>query len=40
MAKNLEENIENVLKIIDEYSKYNYLNKVDTTKVYSSSFKV
>ena len=32
MAKNLEENIENVLKIIDEYSKYNYLNKVDTTK--------
>ena len=30
MAHNLEENINNVLKIIDEYTKYKYLNKVDT----------
>ncbi|MCT7561073.1 methyl-accepting chemotaxis protein [Aliarcobacter butzleri] len=33
MAEELEQNIVNVLKIIDEYSEYNYVNKVDTTKV-------
>ncbi|MFW3344860.1 methyl-accepting chemotaxis protein [Aliarcobacter butzleri] len=32
MAEELERNIVNVLKIIDEYSEYNYVNKVDTTK--------
>ena len=32
MAEELEHNIVNVLKIIDEYSEYNYVNKVDTTK--------
>ncbi|MCT7583323.1 methyl-accepting chemotaxis protein [Aliarcobacter butzleri] len=32
MAEELEQNIVNVLKIIDEYSEYNYINKVDTTK--------
>ncbi|WP_323587285.1 methyl-accepting chemotaxis protein [Aliarcobacter butzleri] len=32
MAEELEQNIVNVLKIIDEYSEYNYVNKVDTTK--------
>ena len=29
MASNLENNIDNVLKVIEEYSHYNYLNKVD-----------
>ena len=29
MASNLEGNIDNVLKVIEEYSHYNYLNKVD-----------
>ncbi|RBQ32544.1 chemotaxis protein [Arcobacter sp. FW59] len=33
MAQELEQNIVNVLKIIDEYSDYKYINKVDTTKV-------
>ncbi|WP_419681119.1 methyl-accepting chemotaxis protein [Aliarcobacter butzleri] len=32
MAEELEQNIVNVLKIIDEYSEYNYVNKVDTIK--------
>ena len=32
MAEELEQNIVNVLKVIDEYSGYNYVNKVDTTK--------
>ncbi|MCG3700673.1 methyl-accepting chemotaxis protein [Aliarcobacter butzleri] len=32
MAEELEQNIVNVLKVIDEYSEYNYINKVDTTK--------
>ncbi|MCT7547598.1 methyl-accepting chemotaxis protein [Aliarcobacter butzleri] len=32
MAEELEQNIVNVLKVIDEYSEYNYVNKVDTTK--------
>ncbi|MDY0192075.1 MAG: methyl-accepting chemotaxis protein [Aliarcobacter butzleri] len=32
MAEELEQNIVNVLKIIDEYSEYNYVNKVDTAK--------
>ncbi len=30
MADNLENNIDNVLDIIEEYSKYNYLNKINT----------
>ncbi|WP_428024914.1 methyl-accepting chemotaxis protein [Arcobacter sp.] len=30
MADNLENNIDNVLDIIEEYAKYNYLNKIDT----------
>ena len=30
MAGNLENNIENVLSILEQYSKYNYLNKVET----------
>ncbi|MGB5868228.1 MAG: methyl-accepting chemotaxis protein [Arcobacteraceae bacterium] len=30
MANNLEHNIENVLDIIEQYSSYNYLNKVST----------
>ena len=29
MASNLEKNIENVLKVLEEYSSYNYLKKVD-----------
>ncbi|QKF67882.1 MCP-domain signal transduction protein [Arcobacter venerupis] len=29
MANNLENNIENVLKILEQYSNYNYLNKID-----------
>ena len=29
MASNLENNIDNVLKVLEEYSHYNYLNKVD-----------
>ncbi|QOG12937.1 hypothetical protein FWKOB_09625 [Arcobacter sp. FWKO B] len=29
MAANLENNIENVLNVLEQYSKYNYLNKVD-----------
>ncbi|MFV7791625.1 methyl-accepting chemotaxis protein, partial [Aliarcobacter lanthieri] len=32
MAQELEQNIVNVLKVIDEYSSYKYLNKVDITK--------
>ncbi|RZV16043.1 chemotaxis protein [Aliarcobacter butzleri] len=32
MAEELEQNIVNVLKVIDEYSEYNYVNKVDTAK--------
>ncbi|WP_026803165.1 methyl-accepting chemotaxis protein [Aliarcobacter lanthieri] len=32
MAQELEQNIVNVLKIIDQYSSYKYLNKVDITK--------
>ena len=30
MASNLESNIDNVLNILEQYSKYNYLNKVST----------
>uniref|UniRef100_UPI004047B64A methyl-accepting chemotaxis protein n=1 Tax=Aliarcobacter sp. TaxID=2321116 RepID=UPI004047B64A len=30
MAANLEKNIDNVLSILEQYSKYNYLNKVET----------
>src|SRR5574344_2048578 len=33
MAQELEKNIVNVLKVIDEYSKYDYVNRVDTTKM-------
>lgn len=33
MAQELEKNIVNVLKVIDEYSKYDYVNRVDTTKI-------
>ena len=33
MAQKLEENMDQVLIIIDEYSKYKYLNRVDTTKL-------
>ncbi|QKF73525.1 MCP-domain signal transduction protein [Aliarcobacter faecis] len=29
MADNLENNIDNVLKILEQYSNYNYLNKID-----------
>ena len=29
MASNLENNLDNVLKVLEEYSNYNYLNKVD-----------
>ncbi|QKF66179.1 4HB sensor-containing MCP-domain signal transduction protein [Arcobacter venerupis] len=29
MANNLENNIDNVLKVLEQYSKYNYLNKID-----------
>jgi methyl-accepting chemotaxis protein len=29
MANNLENNIDNVLKILEQYSNYNYLNKID-----------
>ncbi|WP_419768542.1 HAMP domain-containing methyl-accepting chemotaxis protein [Arcobacter sp.] len=31
MADNLENNINNVLNIVEEYSSYNYLNKISTT---------
>ena len=30
--KTIFTHIVNVLKVIDEYSEYNYVNKVDTTK--------
>ncbi|MGB5918402.1 methyl-accepting chemotaxis protein [Arcobacter sp.] len=33
MADNLENNIEKVLNILDEYSNYNYLNKISTTNI-------
>ena len=33
MAGNLESNIDNVLNIIEEYSKYNYLNKIPTKNI-------
>lgn len=33
MADNLETNINNVLNILEEYSKYNYLNKISTDDV-------
>ncbi|MDX4057487.1 methyl-accepting chemotaxis protein [Aliarcobacter skirrowii] len=33
MAQELEQNIVNILKVIDEYSRYNYMNKVDTSKI-------
>ena len=33
MAQELEKNIVNVLKVIDEYSKYDYVNRVDTTEI-------
>ncbi len=33
MANNLEKNIGNVLKVLDEYSNYNYLNKVDINDI-------
>ncbi|MDN5050665.1 HAMP domain-containing methyl-accepting chemotaxis protein [Aliarcobacter butzleri] len=29
MASNLENNIDNVLKVLEQYSNYNYLNKID-----------
>ncbi|WP_034216881.1 methyl-accepting chemotaxis protein, partial [Aliarcobacter faecis] len=29
MAENLETNIDNVLKVLEQYSNYNYLNKID-----------
>jgi methyl-accepting chemotaxis protein len=29
MANNLENNIDNVLKVLEQYSNYNYLNKID-----------
>ena len=31
MANNFEKNIDNVLKVLNEYSDHNYLNKVDTS---------
>ena len=33
MAENIEKNIENVLVILEQYSKYNYLNNVDTNSL-------
>ena len=33
MASNLETNIESVLDVLEEYSNYNYLNKVDNSNV-------
>ncbi|RXJ93496.1 chemotaxis protein [Malaciobacter molluscorum] len=33
MADNLETNIDNILKILSEYSNYNYLNKISTDKL-------
>jgi len=30
LASNFENNIDNVLKVLEEYSSYNYMNKVDT----------
>ena len=33
MASNLEHNIDGVLNILEQYSSYNYLNKVDNTSV-------
>jgi methyl-accepting chemotaxis protein len=33
MAEHLETNINNVLDVLEEYSKYNYLNKIKTTNI-------
>ncbi len=33
MANNLENNIDNVLSILEEFSKYNYLNKIPTKNI-------
>ena len=33
MANNLENNIDNVLNILEEFSKYNYLNKIPTKNI-------
>ncbi len=35
MGNNLEKNIDNVLKVLEEYSSYNYLNKVETSNLKS-----
>ncbi|PLY08460.1 MAG: chemotaxis protein [Arcobacter sp.] len=35
MANKLEQNIEEVLKVLEEYSSYNYLNKVETSNLKS-----
>ncbi len=35
MGDKLEQNIENVLKVLEEYSSYNYLNKVETDNLKS-----
>ena len=32
MANNIETNIDNVLNILEQYSSYNYLNKISTKK--------
>jgi len=33
MGENMEHNIDNVLNILEEYSNYNYLNKIDSKKL-------
>ena len=33
MAEHLEANVDNVLDVLEEYSKYNYLNKVETSNI-------
>ena len=33
MGANIEENIENVLDVLEQYSNYNYLNKVETNGI-------
>ena len=40
MAENMEKNINNVLIIIDQYSNYNYLNKVDVNSMTSHLLKL
>ncbi|WP_228712680.1 methyl-accepting chemotaxis protein [Halarcobacter mediterraneus] len=40
MADNLEKNIDNILKVLNEYTYYNYLNKVDNQGLKEHLFKL